>query len=1171
MKDNAQNQSVVIMAGMHRSGTSLTASLLQSAGIYIGDRLMGINTGNDKGHFEDLDFVDFHQSVLHSQGISVAGWTKHNSLQVQQQYMVTAQNLILSRKDHSIWGWKDPRTTLFLDFWLQLIPNARYIFVYRSPWEVVDSLFRRGDVIFRTNPNFAVQQWCNYNQAVLNFYQQHQERSFLIGIDSVIQNSNDFINLVGQKFSLELRSPESLYEPGLFNANSNIHYRQALITKFFPEAIDLYAQLQQADKSSLAPVALQSIDLTCKSWILQDWNDLKETTREKHRIETELQQTQHQLNSAQVEQAQAQHQLNLTAEQLQETQHQLNSAQVEQAQAQHQLNLTAEQLQETQHQLHLTTGQLQETQQQQQSSQTELQETQHQLHLTAGQLQETQQQQQSSQTELQETQQQLHSSQTELQETQQQLHSSQTELQETQQQLHLTAGQLQETQQQQQSSQTELQETQQQLHLTAGQLQETQQQQQSSQTELQETQHQLHSSQTELTQVKSTEVQAVQQQIGEQSNQAQKQLQIAQMQAEQFKSLVVAMESSKFWKLRRWWFDLKQKTNVSAVDTVYQNYLFSSNKAAQIPTAAKAAQIPTAVANVDVDTNIPISGDPKYQVWLERNYPQPNELKKIKEKSLALAYKPLISVIVPVYNPEEKFLRQAIASVIKQAYPNWELCLADDCSTKPYVRAILEEYAQQDERIKVVFRSENGHICHTSNSALEIATGEYIALLDHDDLLPPHALARVVELLNKHPEADFIYSDEDKIDDNHIYQSPFFKPDWCPDSFLARMYTCHLGVYRRSLVNSVGNFRVGFEGSQDYDLVLRITEKTNNIFHIPDILYHWRIHHQSTASDSNVKPYAADAAKKAISEAIERRGEPGKITTQVSFPGVYRVRYQIKKQKLVSIIIPTKDLADTLDVCLKSIFAQTTYSNYEVVVIDNNSTEEKTAKCLAHWQKQQPQRFRSIPYHVPFNYSAINNYAVQQAKGDYLLFLNNDIEVITKGWLTAMVEQTQRESIGAVGSLLLYPDDTIQHAGVVVGLGGVAGHSHKHLHVSQPGYMFQVVSTNNYSAVTGACLMCRREVFEEVQGFEEDLAIAFNDVDFCLKIASKGYNNIYLPHVVLYHYESKSRGYENTPEKQARFAKEVNYMKQKWQPVCLHDPCYSPNLTKNYENYSINV
>ncbi|WP_319419821.1 glycosyltransferase [Pleurocapsa sp. FMAR1] len=1150
MKDTAQNQSVVIMAGMHRSGSSLTASLLQNAGIYIGDRLMGATEANPKGYFEDWDFVDFHANVLRSQGIADEGWTKENQIKVQQQYMLTARNLILGRKEHSIWGWKDPRTTLFLDFWARLIPDAKYIFVYRSPWEVVDSLFRRGDVIFRTNPNFAVQQWCNYNQAVLNFYQQHQERSFLIGIESIIQNSDGFIDLVKQKFSLKLRSPESLYEPALFNANSNIHYRQALITEFFPEAIDLYAQLQQADKSSSAPVAHQSIDLTCKSWILQDWSDLKGTTREKGNLETELTETHQKLHSAQVEQAQVQHQLNLNTEQLTETQQQLqatqteltethqklHSAQVEQAQAQHQLNLTTEQLTETQQQLQSTQLELTETQQQLQSAQVEQVQAQHQLNLTTEQLTETQQQLQSAQVEQVQAQHQLNLTTEQLTETQQQLQSTQLELTETQQQL--------------QSAQVEQVQAQHQLNLTTEQLTETQQQ--------------LQSTQPELEQAKIIEVQVVRQQVEEQLNQAQKQLQISQMQAEQFKSLVVAMESSKFWKLRRLWFDWKQKTNLGATDIVYQNYLFSLNKAAQIPTAV-------ANVNVNVNTDIPISGDPKYQVWLERNYPGHNELKKIKEKSLALAYKPLISVIVPVYNPEEKFLRQAIASVIEQAYSNWELCLADDCSTKPYVRSILEEYAAQDERIKVVFRSENGHICHTSNSALEIATGEYIALLDHDDLLPPHALARVAELLNEHPEADFIYSDEDKIDDNHIYQSPFFKPDWCPDSFLARMYTCHLGVYRRSLVQSVGNFRVGFEGSQDYDLVLRITEKTNNIFHIPDILYHWRIHLQSTASDSNAKPYAADAAKKAIAEAIERRGEPGKIKTQVSFPGVYQVRYQIKEQKLVSIIIPTKDLADTLDVCLKSIFAQTTYSNYEVVVIDNNSTEAKTAQCLADWQKQQPQRFRSIPYHVPFNYSQINNYAVQQVKGDYLLFLNNDIEVITKGWLTAMVEQAQRKSIGAVGSLLLYPDDTIQHAGVVVGLGGVAGHSHKHLHISQPGYMFQVVSTNNYSAVTGACLMCRREVFAEVQGFEEDLAIAFNDVDFCLKIAKLGYNNIYLPHVVLYHYESKSRGYENTPEKQARFAKEVNYMKQKWQKVCLHDPCYSPNLTKDYENYSINV
>ncbi|MGB5634711.1 MAG: glycosyltransferase, partial [Waterburya sp.] len=861
MEDTARNQAV-IMTGMHRSGTSLTASLLQNAGINIGDRLMAENTGNAKGHFEDLDFVEFHQNVLQSQGISVAGWTEQKQVQVQPQYLAKAQNLILARQEHQIWGWKDPRTTLFLDFWSQLIPDARYVFVYRSPWSVVDSLFRRGDVVFRTNPNFAVQQWCNYNQTILDFYQSHSDQCLLVEIGSVIQNSA-VVNLVQQKFGLELRSPESLYEPSLFTVDSNTYYRQALISKFFPQAIDLYQQLEeQADASSPVPDRhrdqQQAVNYNCESWILQDWIDLK---REK----TGLNQTQQQLQS--------------------------------------------------------TTAELNQTQQQLQSTTAELNQTKKQLDSLE------------------------HSKEKFEQQFKEQLHSTTTELNQTQQQL---------------------------------------------------------------------------QQLRDELNQSQKQLQIAQMQADQFKLLVVAMESSKFWKLRKWWFDFKQKTKMAGMDTVYQNYLISQNKLETIEQAVP----------VNVDHEIPKSDNIQYQKWLEGNYPRSRSLKKIREASLKLAYQPLISVIVPVYNPEENFLRQAIASVLEQVYTNWELCLADDCSTRPYVKSVLEEYAQQDQRIKITFRNENGHICHTSNSALSLATGEYIALLDHDDLLPPHALAKVVELLNEHPEADFIYSDEDKIDEHNIHKDPFFKPDWCPDSFLARMYTCHLGVYRRSLVTEVGNFRVGFEGSQDYDLVLRITEKTANIWHIPDILYHWRIHQQSTAATSHAKPYATNAAQKALKEAIERRGEPGKITTRSNFPGVYTVRYQIKEPKLVSIIIPTKDLADILDVCLKSIFTKTTYSNYEVVVIDNGSTKSKTRRCFESWQQRQPDRFKCYPYDVPFNYSQINNYAVSQAQGDYLLFLNNDIEVITQDWLEGMVEQAQRPSIGAVGSLLLYPDDTIQHAGV---------------------------------------------------------------------------------------------------------------------------------------------
>ncbi len=572
------------------------------------------------------------------------------------------------------------------------------------------------------------------------------------------------------------------------------------------------------------------------------------------------------------------------------------------------------------------------------------------------------------------------------------------------------------------------------------------------------------------------------------------------------------------------------------------------------------SQLPIEVIPAVADNNEP------YYKWLSKNFPRETELQKMAETVEIFFYKPVISVIMPVFNTPSHILRQAIESVLNQVYPYWELCIADDASTKSYIRTVLEEYVAKDSRIKVAFRNENGHISRASNSALEIATGEFIALLDHDDLLTPDALYEVALLLNKHPETDMIYSDEDKINEQNQLKDPFFKPDWCPDSFLSRMYTSHLGIYQRSLVVEIGGFRAGYEGSQDYDLVLRLTEKTENIFHIPKILYHWRIHSDSTASNSANKSYATDAAKRAISDALERRNEPGKVIAVAG--GHHIVRYEIKDFKLVSIIIPTKNLGSVLNRCLESIFEKTTYVNYEVLLIDNGSTEAETHEVINKWRVKEQDRFRCDKLDIPFNFSRINNYAVKQAKGEYLLFLNNDTEVVTHDWLEAMVEQAQRPCIGAVGALLLYPDDTIQHAGVV-SVGGVAGHSHKHYDSNSHGYFNQIQTINNYSAVTGACLMCRREVFEAVGGFEEELTVAFNDIDLCFKMIEKGYRNICLPHAVLYHYESKSRGYEDTPKKQARFIKEINYAQNKWGKFIGHDPCYSPNLTREREDYSI--
>ncbi|MEG4200416.1 glycosyltransferase, partial [Microcoleus sp. Pol12A5] len=564
--------------------------------------------------------------------------------------------------------------------------------------------------------------------------------------------------------------------------------------------------------------------------------------------------------------------------------------------------------------------------------------------------------------------------------------------------------------------------------------------------------------------------------------------------------------------------------------------------------------------------------DPAYTKWRAKNSPREADLRKMAETLEIFSYKPLISIVMPAYNTPENYLQEAIESVLNQIYPYWELCIADDASTAPHVKQILQEYAAKDSRIKVAYRTKNGHISHCSNSALELARGEFVSLLDHDDTLTPEALYEVVLLLNRHPEADMIYSDEDKIYQDQELINPFFKPEWSPDSFLSRMYTCHLGTYRRSLINEIGGFRPGFEGAQDYDLVLRFTEKTDKIFHIPKILYHWRMHAGSAAGGVEAKPYAYDAGQKALQEAIERRGEPGKIEGVPYFLGHFIARYKIADYKRVSIIIPTRDLGDVLDNCLESIFTKSVYPNYEVIVIDNGSQEKHTAEILAKWTAKESARFKSYRLDIPFNFSKINNYAASKAEGDYLLFLNNDTEVITPDWIDGMVEQAQRSSIGAVGNLLIYSDNKIQHAGVVMGLGGgVAGHSYYHMPRSIPGYFGNVVGMNNVSAVTAACLMCRREVFESVGGFDEELTVAYNDVDLCLKMLEKGYQNIYLPHVVLYHHESKSRGYEDSPEKKERLKQESKLMESRWQKYIENDPYYSPHLTRACQDSGIRL
>lgn len=561
-----------------------------------------------------------------------------------------------------------------------------------------------------------------------------------------------------------------------------------------------------------------------------------------------------------------------------------------------------------------------------------------------------------------------------------------------------------------------------------------------------------------------------------------------------------------------------------------------------------------------------------YSLWIAKNTLSDQDRSDILDQVMNFTYKPLISVILPVYNVDEKWLRKCIDSVRNQLYSNWELCISDDASTKEHISRVLNEYMNLDQRINVIFREKNGHISESSNSCLEIAKGEFIALLDHDDELTEDALFEVVKLLNNHPEADMIYSDEDKIGVDGVRHSPFFKPDWSPDLHFTHMYTCHLGIYRKSLVDKVGRFRKGVEGSQDFDLALRISEETKHIFHIPKVLYHWRTIPESTASGSGAKNYTHYSGLTAMKDAMKRRGIDGWIEELDGYANFYRVHYNPVGDPLVSIIIPTRDNSSLLSKCLTSLVEVSKYQNYEVIIVNNGSVEKETFNLFNYWNSRLNGRFQIINIDSPFNFSALNNEAVKYSKGDLLLFLNNDIEVIEKNWLADMIGAAQRKEIGAVGAYLMYPDKTVQHSGLTLGLGiqRAAGDGHHNRPIHDPGYFGALISVKNVSAVTAACLMVRKSVFEEAGGFDEQLSVAYNDVDLCLSIIKQGYLNIWLPYVKLIHHESKSRGYDNTRQKLDRLNKEADLLKEKWGEMLTKDIYYNPNLSLD-TGYAIKI
>ncbi|PJM76098.1 glycosyltransferase [Bifidobacterium simiarum] len=543
---------------------------------------------------------------------------------------------------------------------------------------------------------------------------------------------------------------------------------------------------------------------------------------------------------------------------------------------------------------------------------------------------------------------------------------------------------------------------------------------------------------------------------------------------------------------------------------------------------------------------------------------------QVQAEIAGFKYRPLISIVTPVYNVDEQWLRKCVQSIRNQYYDNWELCLADDHSSKPHVRPLMERLAAEDKRIKVVFREENGHISRATNSALEIATGEFVGLMDNDDELPPQALYEVVRALNADPKLDLIYTDEDKIDEEGHRSDPHFKPDYAPDLLMSTNYISHFGVYRRSIVEEIGGLRVGYEGSQDYDLTLRFVEKTTpeHIHHIPKVLYHWRTLATSTASSGSAKSYTSDAGLRALESAIERRGIDA--TVQSAGPnGIYNVHYAIKGQPLVSVVIPTKNGYDNVERCVSSIIKKTTYPNYEIVLADNGSTNPHMFELYKRFEEELGDRFRVEEIDIPFNFSRINNLAAKTAKGEYLLFLNDDTEVIAPDWMTRMLSFAQLDRVGVVGAKLYYPTETIQHAGIVLGLGGAAGHIQVGFPRGYLGYFGRLIENVNYYAVTAACCMVKADDFWAVDGFDEKLAVAYNDVDLCIRIHDRlGRDNVWAHEAELYHYESVTRGYDvKSREKKARLDRESAKFREKYGAIVENDPYYNPNLSRTSGNF----
>lgn len=567
----------------------------------------------------------------------------------------------------------------------------------------------------------------------------------------------------------------------------------------------------------------------------------------------------------------------------------------------------------------------------------------------------------------------------------------------------------------------------------------------------------------------------------------------------------------------------------------------------------------------------------RYHDWLQDNFPDFISIAKLKKRESELKYRPLISVVVPTYNTSLSFLRDCIESVQAQIYDNWELVIVDDASPNEEVRKVIQEYVDTDDRIKAKFLKKNRHIAGATNEAFAMAKGEFIGLFDHDDLLWPNALYEVAKALNDDKTIDFIYTDEDKIGESrHDHFNAFFKPDWNPDFLHSVNYITHFSVIRKTLVDKVGGEREDYNGAQDWDFIMRITSETDRIHHIPKVLYSWRVHDQSTAKDTGAKPYVVEAQRKAIMDDLTRKGySQAHLEQDPKHTGYWRVTYPLKDSPLVSIVIPTKNQYKIVKRCIDSIYEKSTYKNFEVILVDTGSTD-KDVRSWYDRTKKHHDNFKVVDWpEQPFSYARSCNEGARNASGEILIMLNNDTEVITPDWIEQLAGDANRKEAGAVGCLLFFPDKHhIQHAGVGVGLGGVAANSFSmmtlHHAMSQTQHLY-INTRHNMTAVTAACLAIRKSVYDEIGGFDEEFRVTYNDVDLCLRLYEKGYQNVYTPHVRLLHHESISVG---LPEEVAKrdtqeFRAAADMFKTRWKKYIDHDPNINPNLSKNDALYEV--